>query len=264
MRKYILNIRLAAVMAAPLLLACGSNSSSGGTTYVAVPDCGGAANQVLTTDATGQLQCQPLPAGALTLPDCTTPAGQALTSDGNQPSCDSLNTIDANTQTLLNTLTDIEKKIMDYGTMITAYQTAAGGPAVYVGLTATTTTGRIAYTDANNVKSLGIAAASNICAKEFGVRSHMCTAYELYYSAAKLKFSATTDINPGGWAYMQSGRYSTTSPLEADNGMADNCGGYTTETATNNWNGTEFVWKDAINRGIKVPHFYGNTPVCHR
>ena len=208
-------------------------------------------------------------AGAVSLPDCTTPAGQALSSDGNQPFCDTLNTVDATTQSLLATLTDVEMKIIDYGNKISAYQTSAGGRAVYVGLTplASATNGRITYTDANNVTTTGLTAATNLCVKSYGARAHMCTVYEIYYSAAtsnpKLLQGAGNDINPGGWVYMQSGRSSTTTPLEPDNGMADNCGGYTytfTGTDTNQWNGTEFQWIDAIGRGFKVAHFYGNTP----
>jgi len=264
MRNYTLNIRLAAVMVAPLLLACGSDNTGGGMNYVTVPDCGGAANQVLTTDSTGQLKCQALPAGAVTLPDCSTVAGQALTADGTQPSCTNLNTVDAATQTLLMTLSDVEKKVVDYGTQLTTLGTAPGSQAAYVGLTTAMTNGRITYTDANNVTTVGIPAATNRCVKEFGSGSHMCTVFELYYSAAILKNlvqNMNNQITPGGWAYMQSGRSGSANPMEPNNGLADNCAGYTytfAATDTNQWEGTTFQWAQDSS-GVNVVKFFANT-----
>ena len=256
MRNYTLNIRLAAVMVAPLLLACGSDNTGGSTTYVTVPDCGGAANQVLATDSTGQLVCRSLPAGAVSLPDCK-PNSEALTSDGVTPSCTNLNTVDASTQSLLDMLTTVEQKVVDYGTQITKIGSGPGAQAAYVGLTKTMTAGRIA-----TGALVGIPAATKLCVDDYGAGSHMCTVYELYYSATQLKnLDPQVDIAPGGWVYMQSWRHSPTNPVELTAGLADNCGGYTytfNGTDTNQWDGTTFAWTvDAS--GVRVPKFYANT-----
>ena len=99
MRNYTLNIRLAAVMVAPLLLACGSDNTGGGTTYAAFPDCKGEANQALATDSTGQLVCRTLPAGTASVPDCSGP-DVALTYGPSGFSCVPRNVVDASTKTL--------------------------------------------------------------------------------------------------------------------------------------------------------------------
>ncbi|HRI49683.1 MAG TPA: hypothetical protein PLW65_05830 [Pseudomonadota bacterium] len=256
MRNYTLNIRLAAVMVAPLLLACGSDNQGGGTTYVTVPDCGGATNQVLSTDSTGQLVCRSLPAGAVSLPDCK-PNTEALTSDGVTPTCTNRDVVDASTQTLLDTLTMVEKQIVDAGTKITALGSGPSSQAAYVGLTKNSYTGRFV-----SGQAVGIPAATALCAGDFGVGAHMCTVYELYYSAALLKnLDPTVDISPGGWVYMQSWRHAPVNPTEISAGLADNCAGYTytfAATDTYQWNGTTFAWTvDAS--GVRVPKFYANT-----
>lgn len=253
MRNYTLNIRLAAVMVAPLLLACGSDNTGGGTTYVTVPDCGGATNQVLTTDSQGQLKCVTLPAGAVSLPDCK-PNTEALTSDGVTPSCTNRDVVDASTQTLLTTLTNVEKQIVDAGTKITALGSGPSSQAAYVGLTKNSYTGRFL-----SGAAVGIPAAAALCAGDFGAGAHMCTVYELYYSAALLKtLDTTVDVAPGGWAYMQTWRHAAANPVELSAGLADNCGGYTTETVANQWSGTTFAWTVNL-RGLRVPKFYANT-----
>ena len=104
--------------------------------------------------------------------------------------------------------------------------------------------------------------ATKLCVDDYGAGSHMCTVYELYYSATQLKnLDPQVDIAPGGWVYMQSWRRAPTNPVEATAGLADNCGGYTytfNGTDTNQWDGTTFAWTvDAS--GVRVPKFYANT-----
>lgn len=255
MRNYTLNIRLAAVLVAPLLLACGSdNQGGGGTVLATVPDCGGAADQVLSTDSTGQLVCKTIPSGAAALPDCE-PNTQALTANGTKATCDDLNIVDATTKTLLTTLNTIESTIIDYGTQLTTVGTAGNSQAVYVGLTKNATTkGRI-----TSGTAVGIPAATALCRAEYGVGAHMCNVYEIYYSAAIQKnLEQGVNVTPGGWVYMQSWRHDQAAPSEVAAGLADNCGGYTAETATNNWNGTRFEWSGNADL-INVPKFYANT-----
>ena len=256
MRNYTLNIRLAAVMVAPLLLACGSDNTGGGTTYAAFPDCKGEANQALATDTTGQLVCRTLPAGTASVPDCSGP-DVALTYGPSGFSCVPRNVVDASTKTLLDTLTQVEQKIVDYGTQVTKLGTGPGTQAAYVGLTKTNVTGRI--TSGNLV---GIPAATALCATDYGAGSHMCTVYELYYSAALLKnLDPMVDIAPGGWVYMQSWRKAPANPVEPSAGLADNCAGYTysfQNVDTNQWNGTTFAWTVGAS-GIRGPKFYANT-----
>lgn len=255
MRNYTLNIRLAAVLVAPLLLACGSDNQGGGGTVLATfPDCGGAADQVLSTDSTGQLVCKTIPSGASALPDCE-PNTQALTANGTKASCDNLNIVDATTQNLLTTLNMIEAKVIDYGNQLNIVGTGANAQANYVGLSKTVMTkGRI-----TSGTAVGIPAATAVCKADYGVGAHMCTVYEIYYSAALQKnIDPEVNIVPGGWVYMQSWRHNQATPSEVNAGLADNCGGYTAETDTNAWNGTKFEW--SVNTSnIRVPKFFANT-----
>lgn len=263
MRNFSLNIRLSAVLFAPLLLACGSNNT-GGSTYVTVPDCGGAANQVLTTDSTGQLVCKTLPGGSVSLPACAQDT-EALTADGSTLSCTPRNTVDSTTQQYLTTLTMIEQQIKDYGTQINHIGAGPGAQAIYVGLSTKPTTGRIAFGTATP----GVAAAAAQCAGDYGAGAHMCTVYELYYSASLQKnLDGMTDVGPA-WAYMQSWKtptslvgYPTATPTVPDpyQGLSDNCGGYTSASpsAPTAWTGTSFKYAVALS-GSHVPQFYGDT-----
>lgn len=254
MRNYTLNIRLAAVLVAPLLLACGSDNTGGGTTYAAVPICTGV-NQVLSTDTTGQLVCVDLPAGSAGLPECK-PLTEALTADGTTFSCTNLNAVDDATKTLLETLTGIEKKIEDYGTQLNTLGAGPGAQAYYRGLTpaATATTGRI--TSGNLV---GIPAATAKCVAEFGAGAHMCTVYEIYYSASLEKgLVKDTKVTPGGWVYQQSWRSASANPTEMDAGLADNCAGYTYDATAANWNGARFEW-DTNSASVFTPRIFANT-----
>jgi hypothetical protein len=268
MRNYTLNIRLAAVMVAPLLLACGSNGT-GSSGYVTVPNCMGAANQVLTTDSTGQLVCQALPAGAVSLPACQANV-EALTADGTNLSCAPLNNVDSTTQGFLTTLSMIESQIqMDQAT-ITKIGAGPAAQAIYVGPSKQATTGRIMYGTATP----GVAAAAAQCANDYGAGAHMCTVYEMYYSVALLKnVAATTDI-AASWVYMQSWKtpgsvaaYPAATPSVPSpyQGLSDNCGGYTQATASggsgsNVWTGTAFNYTAGY-LGVMTynPRFVANT-----
>jgi len=264
MRNYIKNIRLSAVIVAPLLLACGSDNT-GGSTFVTVPDCGGMTGQVLTTDSTGQLACKPLPAGAVSLPACA-PDTEALTADGSVLTCTPRNTVDQTTQMYLTTLTMIEQQIKDYGTQITRVGAGPGAQAIYVGPSKQATSGKIAFGTAVT----GVAAAAAQCAGDYGAGAHMCTVYELAYSAALGKnLDANTDV-AASWVYMQTWRTpgSTTmypgTPTTPDPyaGLSDNCGGYTSNAAggagTNMWTGTSFRFAQQFNQ-VHVPKFYADS-----
>lgn len=257
MRNYTLNIRLAAVLVAPLLLACGSDNTGGGTTYAMVPTCSGA-GQVLSTDTTGQLVCKVLPAGAVGLPACDS-ANKALTADGTNASCTDLNAVDDTSKTYLETLSNVEKKIKDYSTQLDMLGAGPASQSYYVGMSkGAATTGRI-----TSGTKVGIPAATAICTNDYGAGAHMCSVYEIYYSTTlmKLPLDATTDIpDPGGWVYMQSWRNSTATTVEPNAGLADNCAGYTSndDGIANKWNGTRFQFATTFST-VRVPKFFANT-----
>src|SRR5205814_849644 len=107
--------------------------------------------------------------------------------------------------------------------------------------------------------------------------AHMCTVYELYYSAALVKnLDPMADVS-GAWAYMQSWKtpgstppagqassYPTAVPSVPDPyaGLSDNCGGYTSATAggagTNQWTGTTFRYTTDY-QTVRVPKFYADS-----
>ena len=113
------------------------------------------------------------------------------------------------TKTLLDTLTQVEQKIVDYGDKVTKLGTGPG-------------TGGLRRSDQDqrhwphHFGGAGRhpAATRAVCVGDYGAGSHMCTVYELYYSAALLQKPRPDGRHraPGGWVYMQSWRHAPATP----------------------------------------------------
>ena len=102
----------------------------------------------------------------------------------------------------------------------------------------------------------GIAGAANLCSQvpTCGSGARMCTVYDMYNSVALGKVTAAMTIGQS-WVHMSSwqhnGRAGQATP---NNGLADNCGGWTYPTGDLQWFGTTVEWK-AAQTGPKALHF---------
>ncbi len=252
MRNQPTSSRLKAWMFAPLLVvACGQEGAGGTPEFVTIPLCAGP-DQVLSTNPSGQLICKPLPPGAAALPDCKK-YSQSLTSDGSKVFCTNRNNEAQGTRDALDNLEQSEILIKEYQTKINSL----GGPsgpaprAVYCGQYTTVTNGAI--TDPAS-GATGIAGAAALCRKAQGCNAataKMCTVYDMYYSAATGKLPATVSQS---WVWMSAWQHNSTSQNPANNGLADNCSGFTYPTGDKFWYGTTVEWKSALT-GQKALHF---------
>src|SRR5262249_29784941 len=106
----------------------------------------------------------------------------------------------------------------------------------YVGTTTAVTTGQIS----RNAES-GLTAAATLCAAEFGPGTNMCTSLQLTRSVALGKLGPADRIPPA-WVYMPTWHNPKNSTMEPLSGLADNCGGYTTELDRYGWTGMAVEW----------------------
>lgn len=250
MRNELKASRLLACLIAPLLFACGQEGQGAGE-FVEVPKCAGA-NQVLSTNAAGQLICRDLPGGAAGLPDCNK-FSEALTSNGQTLSCTNRNNESSDSVTALNNLEKSELLIKEYTDRISRIM--PGGPAaraVFCGVTTQTTNGAITGGGVT-----GIAGAAALCktVATCNQNARMCTVYDMYHSAALGVANATTSI-ARSWVFMASWMHNGGDTI--NNGLNDNCGDFTYPTADKAWYGTAVEWKNASTTA-RAMHFYSGT-----
>ena len=248
--------RLAALMFAPLLAAaCGQENAGGSGEFVTIPLCSGP-DQVLSTNKDGQLICKALPPGAAALPDCRK-YSEALTADGTKVFCTNRNTESAASKTALERLEDSENLIKEYQTKINSL----GGPsgpaprAVYCGQYSAAQNSNGAISD-NGVT--GVFAAATLCRKVATCNptsAKMCTVYDMYHSVATGVVTSAMTITQS-WVHMNSWQHNGGDT--ANNGLNDNCGGWTYPTADKAWYGTTVEWKPA-STGPKALHFASGT-----
>jgi len=252
MRNKLTTFRLLASLVAPMMFGCGSEGSSG-TDLVTVPQCDDA-NKVLSTDSTGQLICKDLPAGAAALPNCHK-YSEALTSDGSKTLCTARNNESATSTMALNNLESSEKLINDYTTRLGKLTPGPGARSTYCGQTAGTNG---AITSGNLT---GIAAAAALCSQvqACGSTGHMCTVYDMYYSAATGVINSNMTISKS-WVYMAAWQNSATAVKEPTAGLADNCGSYTYPTADKAWDGTAVRWEPTDTGKYGLKFYTGNGP----
>lgn len=130
------------------------------------------------------------------------------------------------------TMASLEKSVELLGTTPTVKA------QLYAGNTTAVTTGRITAAGA-----AGLLAANALCAAQFGSRAHMCTPSQLTHSVAAGKLSSKDRIAPA-WIYMPAWHNPSTSTTEPMAGLADNCGGYTTDDDTVGWTGMSVEWSE--------------------
>ncbi len=125
--------------------------------------------------------------------------------------------------------------------------------SLFVGVTTATTNGRITSAGALT----GLPAAAAICSAQFGAGAHMCVSEELANSVVDGTLLNAATTVPKAWMYFTAWQNSALSgqvdPLE---GLADNCGGFTYQTADRRWSGTAMRWDaSSANPTDRMLHF---------
>jgi hypothetical protein len=195
------------------------------------PMCG--PGEILATDSFRQLFCIPAPQGDVPPPQCN----MALTSDGRTLSCTSRNTSTDRDQ-------DVPAALMQLATTLTDLQTALpeapGMPAVrYLGVSTYVTPG--AAVSPTNYNKQGLAAAAELCARDYGEGAHACLMDELYTSATA-GTPGEADTIPLAWVYMPNWNYPISFYFQPEEGLADNCNGLDYGGTDRGWRGILVQW----------------------
>ncbi len=256
MRTQPFTSRLSALMFAPLLMvACGQDNAGGSGEFVTLPLCSGD-NQVLSTNKDGQLICKDLPPGATALPDCKK-YSEALTADGTKVFCTNRNNETPESKAALDKLEESEKLIIQYQMELIGKGGGPTGPApraTYCGQYSAAQNPNGAISDAGVT---GVFAAATLCRKVAGCNPNtakMCTVYDMYHSVATGVVTAAMNIGQS-WVHMSAWQHNgIAGQATPNNGLNDNCGGWTYPTGDLKWYGTTVEWK-AAQTGPKALHF---------
>lgn len=244
-----------AFLLVPVLASCGNNDGTGGGTLPAgltLPEC--TDGQLLGASADGKtLVCVNAPIAKLDIPaPCDATTG-ALNSDGKALGC--VTKASGNLDSMFTSQIDMyTKQVSDLSNTVTVLQGGGGATPVFVGTTKATTNAMV--TDANG--NVGVAAAANVCAAEFGAGAKMCTIYDMYNSVVRGKITPQMTVAKS-WVYAANWKVPTAGATEALNGLSDNCAGFTYKTADQKWTGTSFLWEPVAYNGKFAPKFVSNT-----
>lgn len=244
-----------ALLAVPLLVGCGNNSTGTIVTVpaggITLPDC--LDGQLIAVDATRTMSCTQALTAGLAPPDCSVVANSALNAYDGILECmpKGAGGTNAGLKTIIN------KAASDTATIENTINSIKGGGATakYCGQynLGGTNNPNGAITGGNGIT--GIAGAANLCAgvQGCGAGAHMCTVYELYESVAAGTVTAAMNISQS-WVHMSSWQWNGGNA--ANTGLNDNCGDWTYPTGDRAWYGTTVEWKAAIT-GPKALHFAG-------
>ena len=137
----------------------------------------------------------------------------------------------------------------------TVVQGKGGGAAVFVGTTTTTYKGAINDAAGN----IGLSAAANNCAAQFGAGAKMCTIYDIVSSVADGTITPAKTIATS-WVYAANWKDPIGTPnSEPKAGLSDNCAGYTYPTGDKKWAGTAFTWAQVTFTGRFAPKFVSDS-----
>ena len=187
----------------------------------------------------GAVTCETIQGSGVALPDCKTP-GQLLTYTSNgelsQYSCTPKGSIMISATDITN-INKLQSDITLIGSTVTAL--GMGTPIaarVFRGLSTNKVDGAMG----------GTKAASLVCANQYGPGTTMCDAYSMYVSIAAGKIDVTKDIT-GAWVYLADwtgginpATFAINSNAQVAASLADNCGGYTSNSTTSGVFGTSF------------------------
>ena len=223
-----------ALLAVPLLAACGNNSTGsevvvppGGLT---LPDC--ADGQLIAVDAQRNLSCTQALTAGLQTPDCALKPNSALNAYDGIIECMAKGSGSTNSD-LRKAIDNVVSQTNNINNTINSLK-GGGGSAKFCGTTTATTNGAIVGNG-----QTGVAGAAYLCQQVATCNkatAKMCTVYDMYHSVATGVITQGTNVTRG-WVFMASWQNAIgTDPLA---GQGDNCGGYTYPTSDRKWNGTQ-------------------------
>lgn len=265
MRKQsIVNSFKTGLLALPLLASCGGNV---GTAQVLVdpnglilPDCQD--GQLIGINADNTRACISVRSGKLVPPNPTCKDTEALGTmkDGNgnnQLVCVPKGS-GANDTVTMTRITKAQTDITNLQMMVTQVQSGGGTRSRYVGPTFSTAkvNGEVFY---NTLA--GIRATNQLCEKDYGAGSHVCTPFEIYESViVGDKLDGTADVGPlmvfmEAWVppFAAGG-------TEPTAGVSENCGGFTYKTGDRKWHNTAFTFAVPTGGTVRVPRFDASVP----
>ena len=243
MRNHVLVTSLrTALLALPLMAACGGNSAGGGVIVppggLTLPDC--AQGQLISVGADRTLGCTQALTTSLSPPSC--PAGtHALNATDGTLVCAAKGNGTTNTD-LRAAIDNVSQKTTNLVNQVASFG-GGGGSAKFCGLSPVQSANGAALSDGG---ADGIPAATSICGKvaACGTGAHMCSVFEMYESAASGVLNNNMDVALS-WVYSASWSQEFSDPAQsqAGSGQSDNCGSFTYPTADRKWYGTAVEWK---------------------
>ena len=257
MRKHTLvNSLKCALLAAPILAACGGGASTGSVVIPAgglvFPDC--ADGELISVGADKTLGCVPAPAGKLSPPSCL--VDQVLTAEGGQLKCVAKGK-GGTDATIAARIDAVNSQLMQINNTVNNLKAGSGGRAKFLGVTNASTAGRISAGG-----QIGIGGASQFCKTEYATATnpHMCSVYEMYEAVATAQITQATNLPANGaWVYAEAWNKPATSNASQDPnaGMNENCASYIYGTGDRGWTGTLVRWQTStLNATDKTLKFF--------
>jgi hypothetical protein len=208
---------MAALLGVPLL---GLPFSGGPAFSSAAPFPDNCNDDEYLVAAQGTFVCKQLPPQMLSIPDCK--PGTVLSAQGGVFTCQAQTT--ALSDSLMTTSAQYDQLEKDIAAL-----PIGGTRTPFVGVTKLTTTA-----------DTGIAAANARCADEFP-DARMCSVYDLYDTVIMGRLHAADRI-PKSWIYFPAWNRPLPGAVNPDDGLADNCAGFTYGADDKGWSGMAGEW----------------------
>lgn len=128
--------------------------------------------------------------------------------------------------------------------------------SLFVGLTTATTVGRIEFPGADP----GLLAAKARCAAEYP-GSHMCSVFDLYSSVAAGRLKSTSQMAKS-WLYFPARNTPLHPPSPTEDGLSDNCAGYTYGADDQGYSGMAVEWTKLPTGSVGFKFHGGSNAPC--
>lgn len=209
----------------------------------------------LLTVREGELRCQDLVSGLLRqVPNCAGFLAAPASQRSDEWQCTKKGEFDP--QQVAGLSAAIERAKLVLADAVKVSVTPSTTPGLYVGSTALKTTGFIQRPGTE----AGILSAHALCSDEFP-DSHMCSGYELHVSVAHSIIRPSNRL-PKSWTYHPSWKTPIGPAQNAEEGLADNCAGYTYEKADRGWSGIAAEYAMTAYNGLDLVLAFNGGPAA--